>query len=288
MKRVTSYLGCLLFVLGLTTMSLLTMQAAEAKPARRGRANTTIVQPRRVQRRRVRRNIVRPNVIRRRAIRRNNIRRNTIRRNNIRPNTIRQNSVKRQVIRRNSIQRGIRKVNPNRVRRRAVIKHPVRKQLRRRVRKPIRKAIRRAPLRHRIHRIRPRHRIYPHRSTIIVPSYPYRDRDYYRDPYRDYFWGSLAIGLVRDVIRTQRRETPTVIYQFTPDGTYQPLPSSAVETYAQAILDHHGLRASRCSSDSVVLLLPNEQVVCAYPNSEVTEGFYEVHPETWKLKEVYS
>lgn len=241
MKRVTSYLGCLIFLLGVSATSLLNIQSAEARPNR-----DTSTQ------------VIRTN---RRRIRRANIKRANLKRANIkRARIIRRAQIKRAKIR-----------NRNRGR------HPY----------IVRRRIRRAPTKHRVvHRYR-RYNGYPRRTTVIVPRYIYRDRDYYRDPYRGYLWGSLAIGLVRDMIRSQQRQTNTVIYQYTPGGTYLALPSSALESYANPILEEHDLRTSRCTSNSVVLLLPNQQVVCAYPNSDVRAGLYEVHPETWDLAKVY-
>lgn len=244
-KRVTSYLGCLVFVLGLGVTTLLSSQPANARPNPRRAERVTVTRSRRRPARRT--------VVRRGRRVRPRIRRTVKPRYRVRP-----------------ARRG------RRIIRRTVRRRPIQKRI-------IRRAIRRRPIRRTIIRTYPRYRVYPRRTTIVYPGYyRYRNRDYYRG----YFWGSLAVGLIRDIIRTQG-STNTVIYQYTPQGEYRALPSSYLESYAKPILDFHGLEASSCRTNSVVLLLPNQQVVCAYPNSEFSDGFYEVHPDSWKLSEVY-
>lgn len=99
---------------------------------------------------------------------------------------------------------------------------------------------------------------YSNRSYWSGPGYWY-DREYWGR--RGYIWNDVIAGVVGGVIQGTVRSAiaPSTLYPYAPQ-----------------ILNRNRLSVTACEPGTVVILLPNQRVMCAYPTATYLPGTYQV------------
>jgi hypothetical protein len=132
-------------------------------------------------------------------------------------------------------------------------------------------------------------RFYTDRQRRFYNDYlNYRNRDYYRDRYwinRNYsgdraYWSGPGYWYDRDYWGGRGYIWDDIIGGVV-GGLVQGAISSAVSprevyTYAPQILSYNRLSSAACEPGNIVILLPNQRVICAYPTATYPAGTYQV------------
>jgi hypothetical protein len=133
------------------------------------------------------------------------------------------------------------------------------------------------------------HRFISERQRRFYNDYlNYRNRDYYRDRYwlnRNYYgnrsyWSGPGYWYDRDYWGSRGYIWDDIVGGVV-GGLVQGAISSAISprqvyTYAPQILSYNGLTAATCEPGNIVILLPNQRVICAYPTATFPPGTYQV------------